>query len=429
MENGHELANHATFTGYLLFWSGQLVSLLGSSIVQFAIIWWITVTTGSALYLAVATFLGLAPIVAFGPVAGVFADRWNRKKLVFVADMMQALAIVVLVMLFWTGRAGIWQMLAILTFRAVFQAFHEPTVSAITPSMVPRDKLSRMNGLNYLFSGAVRLVGPVSAAVLLQFWQIQEILWIDVLTFLIAMVPLVITKIPSVKTSIAKSSFIDELTQGFSFVKNARGMLTVAILATALNFLIMPLSTLLPYYVKFDHFGGAEELALVMAFLQGGILCGGLLMSVKKGFEKKILTTLVSIVIAFSGYALIALTPTGSFWFMAVSALIFAVSLPVANVLLQTIMQMVVPLDMQGRVNSVTMALSMAAQPAGTLLSGAIVAFTTTSNLFLGCSIAGVALVIASWFFTNVRHLETLAKPAEVTLKQLHREIPVNQEK
>src|SRR4030067_1843260 len=150
MANGKELADRQTFRGYLLFWSGQLVSLLGSSIVQFTIIWWITVTTGSALYLSIATFLGLVPIVAIGPIAGVFADRWNRKKLVFVADMMQVLAIVVLIMLFWTGHSGIWQLLGVLTFRAVFQAFHEPTVTAITPSMVPKNKLSRMNGLNYL---------------------------------------------------------------------------------------------------------------------------------------------------------------------------------------------------------------------------------------------------------------------------------------
>jgi DHA3 family macrolide efflux protein-like MFS transporter len=353
------------------------------------------------------------PIVAIGPIAGVFADRWNRKKLIFVADMMQALAIVVLIILFWTGHSGIWQMLGTLTFRAGFQAFHEPTVTAITPSMVPKDKLSRMNGLNYLFSGAVRLVGPVSAAVLLQFWQVQEILWIDVITFLVAMAPLIITKIPSIKASVVSSSFKDELKQGFSFVRNARGMLAIAILSTSLNFLVMPLSTLLPYFVKFDHFGGAGELAFVMAFLEGGILCGGLLMSVKKGFEKKILTTIVAVVIAFLGYALIALTPTRSFWFMALSSLVFAVSLPVANVLLQTIMQIIVPLDMQGRVNSVTMALSMAATPAGALVSGAIVEITTTSNLFLGCSVAGITLAVVSWFFTDIRHLETLSASAE----------------
>jgi MFS family permease len=147
-------------------------------------------------------------------------------------------------------------------------------------------------------------------------------------------------------------------------------------------------------------------------------------MSVKKGFEKKIATTIASIVIAFLGYAMIALTPTGSFWFMALAALVFAVSLPVANVLLQTIMQMIVPLDMQGRVNSVTMALSMAAQPAGTLVSGAIVEFTTTSSLFLGCSIAGVALAAASWFFTDIRHLETLSLSTETMATDLAVETP-----
>jgi DHA3 family macrolide efflux protein-like MFS transporter len=419
MENGHTLADQAAFRNYLLFWSGQLVSLLGSSIVQFAIIWWITVVTGSAMYLALASFLGLAPLVVVGPFAGVFADRWNRKKLVFVADLMQALAIVVLIIFYWIGNVVIWQVLAVLTVRAVFQAFHEPTVSAITPSMVPKDKLSRMNGLNYLFSGAVRLAGPVSAAVLLQFWQIQQILWIDALTFLAAMVPLLIIKIPFVRTSATNSSFKDELRQGFSFVRRARGMLTIAILATSLNFLITPLSTLLPYFVKFDHLGGAAELALVMAFFEGGILGGGLFMSLKKGFEKKIATAIVSIIIAFSGYALIALTPSGLFWFMALSALVFAVCLPVANVLLQTIMQTVVPLDMQGRVNSVTMALSMAAQPAGTLISGAIVQFTMTYQLFLGCSLAGIAIAAASWFFTDIRHLEALAVPSDSMSRKL----------
>jgi len=423
LQNGHASANNEAFRGYLFFWSGQLVSLLGSSIVQFAIIWWITVTTGSALHLAFATFLGLVPIVAIGPIAGVYADRWDRKKLVFVADLMQAVAVVFLIVLFWIGYEGIWQVLAVLTFRAVFQAFHEPTVTAITPSMVPQDKLSRMNGLNYLFSGAIRLVGPVSAAVLLQYWQIREILWIDVVTFLIAMVPLVLTKIPSVRKKAASTSFKEELTQGFSFVRRTTGLLTLAILATGLNFLIMPLSTLLPYFVKYDHFGGAGELALVMAFLQGGILCGGLLMSVKKGFERKIATVITSIVIAFIGYAMIALTPLGSFWFMALSGLIFAVCLPIANVLLQTLIQMIVPLDIQGRVNSVTMALSMAAQAVGTIISGAIVEFTTTSSLFLGCSIAGIILATASWFFTDIRHLEALAAPTETPVNLLDGEI------
>jgi len=170
---------------------------------------------------------------------------------------------------------------------------------------------------------------------------------------------------------------------------------------------------LLPYFVKFDHLGSVTELALVIAFLQGGILAGGLIMSVKKEFKRKVATALGGIVVSLFGYALVALTPTGQFWFMALSALVFALSIPVANVLLQTLMQIVVPFDMQGRVNSVTMALSMAATPAGTLISGAVVEFTATSNLFIGCSLSGILITILSWLFTDVRHVETLSPPEE----------------
>jgi len=413
MEQNHSPADQETFRHYLLFWSGQLVSLLGSSIVQFVIIWWITVTTGSALYLSVATFLGIAPFVIVAPFAGVLTDRLNRKMLIFIADLMQALGVIVLIILYSFGTVAIWYVFILLTVRGVFEGFHETTVSAVTPSMVPKDRLSRMNGLNYLFSGAARLVGPVLGAFLLQVWPIQRTLWIDIMTFLIAIVPLFLIRIPVVKKSSKDNSFKQDLVQGFSYIKRARGLLTLAFLATSLNFLITPFGTLLPYFVKFDHLGSATELALVIAFLQGGILAGGLIMSVKKEFKRKVATALGGIVVSLFGYALVALTPTGQFWFMALSALIFALSIPVANVLLQTLMQIVVPLDMQGRVNSVTMALSMAATPLGTLISGAVVEFTATSNLFMGCSLAGILITILSWLFTDVRHVETLSPQEE----------------
>jgi len=398
--------NLITFRRYLLFWSGQLISLLGSSIAQFVIIWWITIQTGSALYLSLASFLGLAPMVILAPFAGVFADRWNRKALIATVDMLQALMTLVLVMLYWLANVSIWQVLGLLTLRGICQAFHEPAVSAITPSMVPRDNLSRMNGLNYLFSGAVRLIGPVSAALLLQVWQICQILWIDVVTFLVAIIPLLVVRIPSFGKKSENPSFKTDFVEGFSFIRHARGFLPLMMLSTSLNFLITPFSTLLSYFVIFDHSGGAPELAFVMAFLQAGILVGGLLMSFKKGFEKKIVVSMVSIFIAFLGYAFAAMTPTGLFWFMAMSVLILALCVPVANVLVQTIVQTVVPLGVQGRVNSVMMALAMAAQPIGMLLSGEIVQFTRTADLFLGCSVLGMSILVLSWFLTDIRYVE-----------------------
>ena len=291
--------NQSTFRSYLFFWAGQLVSLLGSSIAQFVIIWWITLETESALILSIAVLLGFAPMVVLGPFTGVLVDRWSRKRLIGIVDSLQAMATVLLIFLFWFD-VSVWQVLVLLTLRGFFQAFHTPAVMAIVPLMVPEGRLSRMNGLNYLFTGAVTLVGPVSAAILLEFWRINQILWIDAATFVIAVVPLLMIRIPSVRTrqdeSQEKSSFGKEFRDGFSFIKNARGFMPMLMLATVLNFLITPLMTLLPYYVKFDHLGAAPDLAFVMAFMQGGTLAGGLLMSVIKGFKKKMV-----VIMSFQG--------------------------------------------------------------------------------------------------------------------------------
>jgi DHA3 family macrolide efflux protein-like MFS transporter len=411
--------DYGTFRSYLFFLSGQLVSLLGSSIAQFVIIWWITLETGSALFLSLASLLGLAPMILLSPFAGVFVDRWSRRGLVGVVDFLQALATVMLIFLFVFGLVSVWHVLALLTVRGVLQAFHRPAVSAITPSMVPKERLSRMNGLNYLFNGAVTLIGPVVAALLLGFLEIFQILWIDVVTFLAALVPLLVIQIPSVRKGEEKASFREDFAEGFGFIKNTRGLLPFLVLATALNFLIVPVPTLGAYYVKFDHLGGASELALLMASFQGGMLAGGLLMSVIKGFKKKMVVILSFSYILFLGYAIVALTPTGLFWFMALGALVMAFGIPIINVSYLTIVQTVVPLEMQGRVNSVDMALSSAAQPFGMILSGAVVGLTGTADLFLACSISGILILTLSWFATDIKYVEKMEEKSTEKLTKI----------
>ncbi len=401
-------ANQATFRSYLSFWFGQLISLLGSSVAQFVIVWWITLETESTLYLALASVLAFTPIVILGPFTGVLVDRWNRKALIGVVDLLQSLTTVVLIFLFQLNFVAIWQVLALLTLKGVFQAFHAPAVWAIIPTMVPRNKLSRMNGVNYLFTSAVNLAGPVVAAILLGFWTINQILWIDAITFLAALVPLLMITIPSVIEERDKSSFRMQFGEGFGFIRKAGGLLPFIIMATGVNFLLTPLTTLLPYFVKVDHFGGASELAFVMAFIQGGMLAGGVIMSLVKISRRKTTVIFSSMYILFLGYALMALTPTGLFWFMAASGLVLTFCIPMIDVLAMTLLQTVVPVEMQGRVTSVTMSLAHAAQPIGMLLAGIITVFAGTVNLFLGCAGLGVLMLTLSWFFTDIKHVERL---------------------
>ena len=412
-------ADQKTFRDFLYFWVGQLVSIFGSSVSQFVIVWWITLETQSALYLSLASFLGFAPTVVLSMFAGVLADRWSRKALIAVTDLLQALATVVLIVLFWRGGVAIWQVLVVLTFRGVMQAFHYPASSAITPLMVPREKLSRMNGLSYLLNGAVTMVGPIVAAVLLQVWAIHQILWVDAVTFVIAAVPLLMIVIPAVRLKQEKSSFREDFVEGLAFVKGTKGFLTLLVLATGLNFLLTPLSTLFPYFVRFDHFGDASQLAFVGAFFQGGILAGGLLMSVFRGFRNRMVAVTLSIYVVFVGYVLVALTPTGLFWFMALGSLVMTVCLPIANVSIQTIVQTVVPLKMQGRVGAVIGAIASAATPVGMIIAGPLAALAGTANLFLGCAILGIALLTFAWFFTDVKHVEKLNMPVDESLATL----------
>jgi len=406
------LADSATFRSYLFFWSGQLTSLLGSSIAQFVIVWWITLETESAVYLSVATFAGFAPTVVLSPLAGVYVDRWNRKALIGVVDLLQALATVSLIVMFWFNIVSIWHVIAISIVRGVFQAFHFPAVSALVPLMVPSDKLSRMNGLNYLFSGVVNFVGPLAAALLLEIWRIHQILWIDAATFIVALVPLLVISIPSVtKKQEGKDipSFRRDFIEGLAFIKSKEGLLALIVSATVLNFLMMPLPTLSAYYVRVDHLGEAKDLAFIGASFQGGMLAGGLLMSVIKGFKKKMVVTAVFLYIGSLAYGIVALTPQGMFWLMAAGVLVIGFSLPIINVSIQTIMQTVIPVNIFGRVNSVISSLANVASPLGMVLSGPLAETVGTANLYKSCSILEALSLTLLWLFTDIRQVEKMA--------------------
>ena len=399
-------ADHRSFRNYMSFFAGQQVSLLGSSVAQFVVIWWITIQTQSTWYLALAMIAGFAPMIALTPVAGVYVDRSSRKMVIGVVDFLQALSTVFLILLFWSGIASIWTILLLLAFRSACQAFHLPAVQAIIPLMVPRDKLSRLNGLNYLLNGVMTFIGPIVAAVLLTFLAIDQILWVDPATFIIALIPLLLMRIPSVKTEHEKSSFKKAFVEGLSFIRKTRGMVPVIAMATVLNFLIMPLATLLPYYIKYDHLGGAAELAIVMAASQAGMFIGGAVMLALKELKRKMVVILVTLLTSFVGYALVGLTPLGWFWFMAVGAFVLDFFVAPTNISFRTILQVAIPAEMQGRVNSVTMALATAASPLGMIVSGALASYTGTANLFLGCAATGTLVLLFFWFFTDMRYVE-----------------------
>ncbi len=274
--------------------------MLGSLVVTFVIFVWITDVTGSPIMLSIANFITLIPILVFLPIAGVISDRYDRKRIILIADSLQALLTVIMAIFFIFDFPLIWVVLLLLGLRSICQAFHMPTVSAIIPSMIPREKLSRINGIRYMFVGIINLIGPAVGATLLFFFSIKYILWIDVITFLIALFPLITLKTPTIninKVSNEKNSFIREIKDGFSIIKKIPGLLIILLLAMLLYLLSQPAMTLAPYFIKNIHGGNNFILALNNIILQLGMILGSLVVSLKKRWKNKMRTLFTGIMI------------------------------------------------------------------------------------------------------------------------------------
>ncbi len=411
-----ELANITTYKNYLFFWVGQLFSLLGSSVVFFAITWWIADFYVSAVLLSIATFLSVLMMTLFMPIAGVIADKVNKKKLILIADSSQAFVTFLLIIFFQFGIANIWVVFFFISLRSVFQAFHVPTVNSIIPTMVPKDKLTRINGVNFLFTGVVQLLAPFIGALLLVFLSMYMILWVDIITFFIALIPLLLITIPSVKQlnhskdDIKKRTFLKDFKIGLKTLKLVPGLIIMIILSMLLNFLLTPANALMPLFIKINHGGGAGHLALVEMTLTGGMIAGAILTSVKKNWNNKIRTIFISIIVALIGYTIFALAPSGLFLMMGIGGVILGFNLPIINSLYQTFLQLTVPADKMGRVSSIDHTFSSAISPIGSLISGPIAVLIGIQALFFYCGITGVIFTVVFWCFTGIRKVDIDSK-------------------
>lgn len=403
------VATSHTFQNYLFFWLGQLISLLGSSIIQFVIVWWIADVTASPIYLSIAFFLGSIPMVIITPIVGVFIDRWNRKVVIAVTDSLQALLTFILIMLFLNNFANIWLVMMINFFRSVCQAIHFPTVNAIIPLMIPRKNLSRMNAINYLFTGIMRVIGPVVSATLLIFLVIEQILWADVFTFLIAIIPLIFIKIPSIISDKAdqseKRSYIKEFKSGFHILKSVRTLYILIIFISVINLLNMPFTTLMVLFVKENHSGAVQDFAMISAFLQTGIVIGAIIASSKKNWKNKELIILRSVIIGIIGYSISTLAPEGNYLLIGIGALIHASMIPIANTMFLTILQTNVPQETQGRVFSIVASIAAAVTPLGMIISGPLAAVTGIVLLFIITLYLQFVSLVVTWYFTDIKNI------------------------
>jgi len=388
---------------------GQLFSLLGSLIVFFVIFIWIVDVTRNQSLLAIANFIYLIPMLIITPFAGVISDRYNRKNLILVVDSLQAYFTLILTIFFIYNVAEVWIVFIFIGIRSIFQSFHQPVVAAIMPSMVPKDKLSRINGINYFFTGIIQLIGPAIGATLLFFFPIQIVIWADIITFFIALIPLLLVKIPKVNSEIKtseKNSFFKDMKEGFKAIKTIPGLITLMLVAMLLNMLIQPFTVLMPYFIKITHEGNNFLLALMEMVLQAGMIIGAIIPAIKKKWNNSIRTTFIGIIVINIGYLMYAISPIGFYPLLGSGAFILGLFLPVVNTLVITAVQRTIPQNKMGRVFSILNTLSMVASPIGAIVSGPLGEIFGISWLYFYCAIMGIIISISVYFFSGLRNVD-----------------------
>ena len=397
---------------FFTIWGGQALSLLGSQLVQFALIWWLTKTSGSGTVLAIASLFGLVPHVILGPFAGTLVDRWNRRVVMIVADSVSALAIVALAILFATGQAQIWHIYILMFIRSVAGAFHSNAMMASTSLMVPKEHLARIQGLNQMLWGGMSVFSAPLGALLLEFLPLQGILAIDVITALVAIIPLFFIAVPQpervtmVSSAEGKAGFWQDFASGFKYVWGWPGLLLICLMAMQVNFLLNPAFSLLPLVVTKHFHGQAIQLATLDSLWGIGVIAGGLVLGAWGGFKRRIHTAMAGVIGIGLGCLMMGLLPPTAFpWAVAVMFILGFVN-PIANGPLLAAVQAAVAPDMQGRVFSLIGSLAAAMSPIGLLIAGPVSDRVGPQAWFIVGGIVTVLTGLAAFFVPAVMRFE-----------------------
>ncbi len=404
---------------FFTIWTGQMLSLVGSSVAQFALVWWVTKLTGSATVLATATMMAILPGVFLGPLAGAYVDRASRKWVIVAADGLVGLAALALAYLFWSGHMQVWHVYVVMFVRAIGGSFHWPAMQASTSLMVPEQHLSRVAGLNQAANGVMSIAGPPLGALLMTVLPLHSIMLVDVGTALAAILLLLPVAIPQPRPAArpegeSRPSIWADAGQGLRYVWSWPGLAIVMVAAMLINLIWSPASSLLPLLVTTHFNGEALELGWLEAGWGVGVVAGGLVLGVWGGFKRRIYTTLVGVMLMGAGMGTVGLVPGDMFWLAVVSFGFAGFMSPITNGPLFAVLQATVAPEYQGRVFTVINSLASAMMPLGLVLAGPLADWLGLRVWYVA---GGVACVLMG--------VVCLSIPAVVNIEQNHRGRPV----
>jgi MFS family permease len=393
---------------FRLFFCGQSVSLIGTWMTRLATSWLVYRLTGSSFLLGVISFASQIPTFLLGPVAGVWADRWERRRVLLITQILAAVQSLLLAGLTLSGHITIWEIVWLSVFQGLINAFEMPARQSFLVQMVDgRTDLSNAIALNSTMVNSARLLGPALAGITIAAVGEGYCFLIDGLSYLAVIASLLAMKLPPIKTERVAASLFVQLKEGWTYVSTFAPIRTVLLSFAIISFMGVPYTVLMPIFATKVLHGGPHTLGFLMGAAGVGSVVSALWLAARKSVRG--LYRVIPTVAAVFGLGLIAFSFSRNYWLslalMGVTGFGMLQFAAASNTVIQTIVEE----DKRGRVMSYYMMAYMGASPFGSLLAGSLAPVIGAPGTVLLCGVGCVTG--AAWFWFQLPKLRPVIRP------------------
>lgn len=370
---------------FILLWLGQSVSQLGNGAGFIALIWWIQTTTGSAVALGTLAMVQTLVGVGVGPFAGAFVDRFDRKSIIILTDLIRGINYLVLGWLVYTGQLTMPLVYGIAAFNALCGQFFGPAISASIPQLVPDKFLEKANSLNQVTATMVNIVGFAVGGVIVAFLGVPMLLAVDGVSYILSAISELFIRIPKLakeKAVLSAGLFIRDIKEGFVFVRKSPVLFRILQVAMLLNFFGAPFFILLPKFVN-EHMGaGSEVYGYLLSAQMVGALIAIIILSSTSLIQKHLWIVRWSLVVQAAAYITLPFLPA-AYWGIHISLFVFGGMMnAIVNIYFSTLMQRATPPEYMGKVFGLVGTMCQALQPASQGLTGIVAEFVRIPIIF-----------------------------------------------
>lgn len=392
---------------FAIIWTGQFFSILTSSIVNFAIVLWLSFETKSAEVLALATIMAMLPQSVLGLFTGIFVDRWKRKRVMILADSFIAFCTLILAVLFYLDIAKIGHIYLLLALRSVGSAFHMPAMQASVPLLAPKSELIRIAGINQIIQSICNIAGPVLAALFISFMKMTNILMLDVIGAALACTSLLFVTIPDPDNTerTQKVRLLKEAKEAFTEVRRQNGLSFLFLLSILGTFFIMPVSVLYPLMTLNHYSGNAFQISLVEVAWGIGALLGGTFLGMKKFRLNEIsLINWMYILLGFT-FVLSGILPVSGYPLFVLLTAVGGISGSLYMASFTTVVQTRIDPVVMGRVFFFYMSVNMLPSMIGLLSTGFLADTIGIGNTFMIGGVLVGLIGVVSFFIPSIEDL------------------------